>query len=386
MAGSKVVLVGLILMLVTLGSPGAATTAQPVAAGDLLEAFAALQVSELHAAEEPLSSQRWAFAELLDRYGGELPPQSAPLVVYLQQVVTQDPNATQGRLQQLKATVRSLLARSEAQPAVVVGVGDYVAAERSLPLEVALETGPFAPQRFELAWDLGPVAFPARVAADIQLAASRQNLTARVEWTIVWLGFHAEPYVKFSRLVLEDRETRQRYTVPLASYGGTYQVIPGRVAYQPLVVPPPSGMTPPLSLLEFIPVPGGEFLMGAEQGLPWNRPRHHVAVGDFFLSRYEVTNREWEQVMGTLPFQHRAAKLPVTGVIWYDALAFCNALSALEGLTPAYTIDGTKVTVDWQSDGYRLPTEAQWEYAAQGGPYGGGFSYAGGDTAATVGW
>ena len=67
-------------------------------------------------------------------------------------------------------------------------------------------------------------------------------------------------------------------------------------------------------------------------------------------------------------------------------MAFCNALSALEGLTPAYTINGDTVRRNAGASGYRLPTEAQWEYAARGRKLSRGYTYAGSDTVGEVAW
>ena len=118
-------------------------------------------------------------------------------------------------------------------------------------------------------------------------------------------------------------------------------------------------------------LPGGTFTMGntgAAEGEPIERPTHEVTVAPFEIGTYEVTQAEYEAVMGHNPSQSQTPDQPVEWVSWYDAVRFCNVLSEREGLTPAYRIDPFEgYTLDPEADGYRLPTEPEWEYAAKAG-------------------
>ena len=132
-------------------------------------------------------------------------------------------------------------------------------------------------------------------------------------------------------------------------------------------------------------IPAGPFSLGntgSYEGEYDEKPPATIIISKpFYISKYEITQQQYKAVMGNNPSEFKGDNLPVEQVSWYDALNFCNALSQSEGLTPCYTINGTKVTSDFEANGYRLPTEAEWEYAAKAGTktdfYSGKLTYSG---------
>ena len=120
-------------------------------------------------------------------------------------------------------------------------------------------------------------------------------------------------------------------------------------------------------------VDGGRFQMGAtsEQGSDANskeKPVHEVTLSDYYMGKYEVRQSEWEVVMGSNPSRFKGEDLPVEQVSWEDCHEFIGRLNALTGLN------------------FKLPTEAQWEYAARGGRLSKGYKYSGSNNLGEVGW
>src|SRR5581483_2336871 len=152
---------------------------------------------------------------------------------------------------------------------------------------------------------------------------------------------------------------------------------------------------------DFVWVKGGHF-----RNTKSNYYGKDVTVSGFYIGKFEVTQKEWTQVMGTNPAKFKGDDLPVEMVSWYDSIEYCNRRSLQEGLRPYYNIDKGKrdpnnhpdpkfgdldpvkwtVTINEGANGYRLPTEAEWEYAASGGQKSRSYTYSGSDAVDEVAW
>ncbi len=154
--------------------------------------------------------------------------------------------------------------------------------------------------------------------------------------------------------------------------------------------------------------PGGMVLVrgGVFKDTKSNYFGKDVTIPSFYIGRYDVTQKEWKTVMGNNPSKFAGDDLPVEMVSWYDSIEYCNRRSLKEGLKPYYRIDKTRkdpnnkpdphfgdldrikwtVTTNRNANGYRLPTEAEWEYAASGGQLSRSFTYSGSEDVNEVAW
>ncbi|MBD5319776.1 MAG: formylglycine-generating enzyme family protein [Bacteroides sp.] len=119
---------------------------------------------------------------------------------------------------------------------------------------------------------------------------------------------------------------------------------------------------------EMVRVDGGSFMMGSYNSNSEERPVHSETVGTFYIGKTEVTQALWTAVMGSNPSRHKGQNLPVETVSWNECQEFINRLNSITGRN------------------FRLPTEAEWEYAARGGNRSSSYVYSGSNNLQSVGW
>lgn len=142
--------------------------------------------------------------------------------------------------------------------------------------------------------------------------------------------------------------------------------------------------------LDLIFVDGGNYVMGCFDPTILcdddEAELRDVTVYGFYISTTEITQGLYEDVMGHNIAIIKEPTLPVNNVSWFDAVRFCNKLSLKHNLNPCYTIKGQTVTCNFRANGYRLPTEAEWEFAARGGNLGKNTLFSGSNDPLMVGW
>ncbi|GHT65420.1 hypothetical protein FACS1894110_07240 [Spirochaetia bacterium] len=125
-----------------------------------------------------------------------------------------------------------------------------------------------------------------------------------------------------------------------------------------------------VSPVSLAPIPAGTFTMGSPASEAYrdrDEVQHEVSLKSFLMEAYEVTQKSYREIMGINPSSFQGDTLPVEQVSWFDAVNYCNKRSIAEGLNPAYVINGENVSWNRSANGYRLPTEAEWEYACRAG-------------------
>ena len=160
-------------------------------------------------------------------------------------------------------------------------------------------------------------------------------------------------------------------------HGGNYTVMPSKSGYSFTPASKDfssvnSNQTQDFTATENVPkeivmvsIPGGTFQMGSNDGSSGERPVHTVTLDAFQMSSTEITKSQYDAITGANPSYFAGDNLPVTLVSWYDAVRFCNALSDSAGLEKCY--DESTWECDFSRNGFRLPTEAEWEYACRAG-------------------
>ena len=117
--------------------------------------------------------------------------------------------------------------------------------------------------------------------------------------------------------------------------------------------------------IEMVLIPAGKFVMGDDRGEDDEKPAHEVELSAFYIDSTEVTQADYQALMGRNPAKFKGENQPVERISWHAAMLYCNMRSAREGLKPCY--DPKTQACDRSADGYRLPTEAEWEYACRAG-------------------
>lgn len=258
-------------------------------------------------------------------------------------------------------------------------IGEFDRNERTWPFTVSSldPTIPMEPRSFVV--NLANASDVRRAILDMDTAVKAGALAGRIEWALRRNRDKGWYELVIRRVSVENLTT----SATVAAWQGENWVAyfaPGKRQSPQEVITKP----------QMLPVAGGSFDMGSNNGDGDERPVHRVTVSSFFMSATEVTQAQYEVVMGTNPSAFMsgsdASRRPVEKVSWFDAVLFCNKLSQKEGYEPAYYSDekyqtvytgGERVYWKGSANGYRLPTEAEWEYAARGGAVGRGYPYVG---------
>ena len=183
----------------------------------------------------------------------------------------------------------------------------------------------------------------------------------------------AQPQQPSQSAQQEQPQPQQQPSQPQQQQPTQQQTQQTQPVQQQPVQPEPQRQQSNLPEIEMVWVSGGTFTMGAtsEQGSDaWDdeKPSHSVTLDGYYIGKYEVTQKLWKAVMGNNPSYFKGDNLPVENVSWNDVQDFISKLNRMTGKS------------------YRLPTEAEWEYAARGGNKSRGYKYSGSDNIGSVAW
>jgi formylglycine-generating enzyme len=152
-----------------------------------------------------------------------------------------------------------------------------------------------------------------------------------------------------------------------------------------------------LQMNRMVRVEGGTYKMGSKDSDKTadndEQKEHDVTIKTFEISKFEVTVWEWKQYTKANKFKMPLKpewgwqdNYPINGITWEEAISYCNWLSKKEKLQPVYSKQGPNYVCNFKANGYRLPTEAEWEFAAKGGVKSKGYKFSGGNDANEVAW
>ncbi len=198
-----------------------------------------------------------------------------------------------------------------------------------------------------------------------------------------WLRKEETKFITKNRLV--EKKKKNKYEIDI--FRDIFMFFTGKV----------------LAEYDMVLVEGSKFSMGDTNsvGRSDEKPIHEVELNSFLISKIQVTQKIWNLATESNPSNFHGFDLPVEHISWYECIEFCNNLSLLAGFTPCYTIDKNNpdpnnvnkndsmkwtVTCNWEADGYRLPTEAEWEFAAKGGLNSNFYNFSGSDNEYDVAW
>jgi formylglycine-generating enzyme required for sulfatase activity len=241
------------------------------------------------------------------------------------------------------------------------------------------------PVNLQFTWNIAQTSDPKRAYDQVNAQVKAKALGCRIIYHVSWRGGSQWRAEQASLELLGEDEVGKEMTL------ASFQIDP-MVGHYDFAASSPDTISK-VAFIDLVSVRGGSFTMGSPKSQADRRDdevEHTVTVSDFSIGKTEVTQVQYQAVMGWNPSYFsrvdNAPRHPAEQVSWYDAIAFCNKLSAMAGLIPAYEIKGTTISHVATATGYRLPTEAEWEYAARGGATADGTLYAGSASLDEAAW